>query len=364
MAGAYVTPSIRLKKPLARGDMGSVWLADHQALGSLVAVKFMSDSFLWSRDAIERFHREAAALARIRSPHVVQVFDFGTTKGGLPYIVMELLEGETLQDRLERFGRLPARLTVELVRQVGLALSRAHDLGIVHRDIKPENVFLIDAEHDVFVKVIDFGIASQVGVGAEEVVGTPHFMSPEQMDGHPVDPTADVWALGVVAYYCLTGELPFEGRDLGALSRSARRGPRVPLSSLLVDALPGLELWVAAALEPDPFLRYPDARAALDALDELLRGTELEEAEPRRMSMQQRPHLELDVDDEDFFTTQVMRRLSRRRLASRSISLLAIMGFTAFAVYSLGGHALESQAGVRAALRWILPASIAAGVAE
>ena len=109
MAGAFVTPSIRLDKPLARGGMGSVWRAEHQVLDAPVAVKFMSDGFLSNPEALERFRREAAALACIKSPHVVQVFDFGVTRGGLPYIVMELLEGETLQDRIERYGRLPAR---------------------------------------------------------------------------------------------------------------------------------------------------------------------------------------------------------------------------------------------------------------
>ncbi|NUO52136.1 MAG: serine/threonine protein kinase [Polyangiaceae bacterium] len=353
MAGAFVTPSIRLDKPLARGGMGSVWRAEHQVLDAPVAVKFMSDGFLSNPEALERFRREAAALACIKSPHVVQVFDFGVTRGGLPYIVMELLEGETLQDRIERYGRLPARLTIDLVRQVGIALSKAHDLGIVHRDIKPENVFLIEAEHDIFVKVLDFGIASQIGVGVDEVVGTPHFMAPEQMDGHAVDTSADVWALGVVAYYALTGKLPFEGRDLSALSKSARRGPKKPLSHLLTEAAPGLELWVAAALEPDPFLRYPDARAALDALDELLRGTDLDvDPEPKRHLMQ-RVHYE--TDDDDFFTTLVLKRLSRRRLASRSVAIGAILGFAAFAVYAIGGSQLATQDGVRSALQRILP---------
>lgn len=119
--GAFVTPTIRLVRALARGGMGSVWLAEHLALGAPVAVKFMSEATVESCAARELFQQEAAALAKIRSPHVVQVFDFGVTSASLPYIVMELLEGETLQDRIERFGRLSPRLTVEIVRQLGLA---------------------------------------------------------------------------------------------------------------------------------------------------------------------------------------------------------------------------------------------------
>jgi serine/threonine protein kinase len=250
---------------------------------------------------------------------------------------MELLEGETLQDRIERYGRLSPRLTIEIIRQAGIALARAHDLGIVPRDIKPENVFLVESGAGTFVKLLDFGIASEAGLGADEVVGTPHFMSPEQMDGSAVDPSVDVWALGVMTYYCLTGRLPFIGRDLPALSVASRRGPAIPLAELLTEPVPGLELWIQGAMEPDPFLRYADARTALDALDAMLQGSQLQldRPPPRRTPVPDPPAH--DSEDE-LFTTQEMRGLARRRLASRVAAVAAVMGFAAFGVYAIGGH--------------------------
>ncbi len=347
--GAFVTPTIRLARPLARGGMGSVWLAEHLGLGAPVAVKFMSETTLESRSARDLFQQEAAALARIRSPHVVQVFDFGITPGNLPFIVMELLEGETLQDRIERYGRLSPRLTVEIVRQVGVALSRAHQLGIVHRDIKPENVFLVESGGGPFVKVLDFGIASEVGAATDDVVGTPHFMAPEQMAGAAVGPTADVWSLGVVAYYCLSGRLPFAGRSLGSISASARHGA-APLGGFLSEPMSGFERWIAGALEPDPFFRYADAGTALDALARLLDGTPLElETAPRRRSADPTPSPERDG-------ALVRRRLAQRRLASRLSGTFAIGLAAAFAVFVGWTRPKEALAAARPVLDWVAAA--------
>ena len=345
--GAFVTPTIRLVRALARGGMGSVWLAEHLALGAPVAVKFMSEATVESRAARELFQQEAAALAKIRSPHVVQVFDFGVTSASLPYIVMELLEGETLQDRIERFGRLSPRLTVEIVRQLGLALSRAHELGIVHRDIKPENVFLVDHGAGAFVKLLDFGIASQVGAATDDVAGTPHFMAPEQMAGAAVGPSADVWSLGVVAYYCLSGRLPFAGRSLGSISASARHGA-APLAGYLSEPMLGFERWIAGALEPDPFLRYPDASDALGALTRLLAGTALElEAAPRRRSVE--PSIEA-IEREAVVAS---RRAARRRMASRVGGGLCIALVAFFGAFAAWARPREAVAAARPVIDWL-----------
>src|SRR5262245_31536554 len=186
-AGAMVSPSVRLVRLLGKGGMGSVWVAEHLTLKTLVAVKFMAENFAQSPGAVARFEREAVAAAQIKSPHVVQVFDHGVDESGVPYIVMELMEGEDLAHRLAAVGHLSPMQTAQIVGQVCKALSKAHAAQIVHRDIKADNIFLVQSDDDVFVKVLDFGIAKRhddapsshlTSTGA--VVGTPHTMSPEQ----------------------------------------------------------------------------------------------------------------------------------------------------------------------------------------
>src|SRR5262249_35962901 len=207
----------RLALRLGARALGCVGAAERLALDTLVAVKLMTRDRVRRSDLMVRFQREAQAAARLRSPHVTQVLDYGVTPEGEPYIVMELLEGETLQQRLQRVGHLPFDHVVPLVEQTAKALSRAHQMGIVHRDIKPDNLFLIDVEGDPFVKVLDFGIAKQPQAGVPgvtstgAVLGTPLYMSPEQFDAaKDVDHRADLWALAIVAYQALTGRPPFE----------------------------------------------------------------------------------------------------------------------------------------------------------
>ena len=272
--GAMLSPSIRLFRPLGEGGMGSVWLAEHLALGAPVAVKFLHRSLVQNEACGARFRREALAAARIRSPHVVQILDQGVSDG-LPYIVMELLEGETLEAAIERRGRLTISETAEVVRQVGRVLAKAHDLGIAHRDIKPDNLILIEGEMEPFVKVIDFGIAKSGDdagriTTAGIVMGTPQYMSPEQLAGYDVGAETDLWALGVIAYLCLTGSLPFEGDDMVSVATSMAEDQVAP-PSLLCDDLPrSLDAWFQRIFDPNPNLRFPSARALLAALEAAL----------------------------------------------------------------------------------------------
>jgi serine/threonine-protein kinase len=267
---------LRLFRALGSGGMGSIWLAEHLGLHMPVAVKFLREQLLACEGAVARMRREAAAAARIRSPHVVQIFDLQVTSEGIPYIVMELLEGESLEDHLAWRGHLTLDETAAIVRQVGAALTKAHDLGIVHRDIKPENVFLLDGEREIFVKVLDFGVALDLSdrSGARltidgALVGTPSFMSPEQMIGcEVVGPAADVWALGVVAYRCLTQTLPYSGDSVAAIAIAVDRGPPEPASKYVPDLPPSVDEWLLRMLEPRPERRFRDARAMLEAFEE------------------------------------------------------------------------------------------------
>ncbi|WP_437501332.1 protein kinase domain-containing protein [Sorangium sp. So ce1099] len=272
-----VGPQLRLIRALGQGGMGSVWLAEHTALKTQVAVKFLRDMYVDHPLAVVRLRREAEAAARIQSPHVVRVFDLGFTDQGVPYIVMEHLEGETLQDLVERRRGLSLDETASIVRQIGAALARAHEAGIVHRDIKPENIFLVEGEREPFVKVLDFGIAKNTVEEAERltvtgaIMGTPHFMSPEQMaGGAKVGPHSDLWALGVVAYFCLTGKIPFGGATIAAVAVAIDRGPPPPPSRLVPSVPPAVDAWVLSLLEPDPARRAQSARAVLEALDAAL----------------------------------------------------------------------------------------------
>ena len=186
--GLMIAGKYRLDRPLARGGMGSVWVARHVGLDMPVAIKFMDAAIASLDDAVVRFEREAKLSARIRSPHVVEVLDYGTD-AGRPYIVMELLLGEHLGERLRREGRLWLPDAAAIVLQVAKALRRAHEAGAIHRDLKPANVFLSQVDDDEIVKLLDFGIA-KCGWGDDGevtktgvVLGSPSYMSPEQVRG-------------------------------------------------------------------------------------------------------------------------------------------------------------------------------------
>jgi len=198
--GTLVGSNVRLVRVLGQGGMGSIWVADHLTLQTQVAVKFMTAEVAKNPDGAARFTREASAAAQIKSPHVVQTFDHGLTDEGVPFIVMELLEGEDLSRRIQHDGKMSPEHVAPIVSQVSKALYRAHALGIVHRDIKPENIFLSDVDDELLVKVLDFGIAkrskevgfSMTSTGA--MVGTPYYMSPEQvMSAKNVDLRSDLW---------------------------------------------------------------------------------------------------------------------------------------------------------------------------
>ncbi|MBI4705015.1 MAG: protein kinase, partial [Deltaproteobacteria bacterium] len=265
--GSQITDSLRLVKPLGRGAMGSVWVADHLALDTQVAVKFIAAGRDDGESSGVRFAREASLAAKIGSPHVVRIFDHGLTADRTPYIVMELLGGESLAARLERSGRLGLREVGLLVSQVAEALASAHALGIVHRDIKPANLFLLKTGYELFVKVLDFGVAKQAGHGplrelteSGAIVGTPHYMSPEMLlDSRAVDRRADLWALAVVAYRAVAGRLPFEGDSLPALAIAINEGAFEPPSVLAGGVPAELDAWFKRALCRDPELRFASA---------------------------------------------------------------------------------------------------------
>jgi serine/threonine-protein kinase len=254
--------------------MGSVWIAEHLTLHTNVVVKFMAVDIAATADGAARFAREASAAAAVKSPHVVQVFDHGVTPDGDAYIVMELLEGRNLATYLEAHGPMSLREAATVIAQVAKALGRAHQVGVVHRDIKPDNVFLCDVEGgELFVKLLDFGIAKRdehavksAATTTGAVVGTPYYMSPEQIVGDKdIDARTDIWSLGVVAYEAMTGRRPFEGATVGAITLAIHTATR-RVSEFLPTAPPAVDEWFSRACARDPKERFQTARDLAQAL--------------------------------------------------------------------------------------------------
>jgi protein kinase-like protein len=266
----------RLIRQLGQGGMGSVWLAEHLSLRSPVAIKLIEPSIATNPEALARFLREAQAAASLRSPHVVQILDHGVD-GNVPFIAMELLEGESLASRLLRVGRLAPAETAKLMTQVARAMARAHEAGIVHRDLKPDNIYIVHNDEEELAKVLDFGVAKSslhgLGLGvssgtqAGAMLGTPYYMSPEQAQGRAVDPRSDIWALGVIAWECLLGTRPFDADSLGSLLLAICAHP-LPVPSQVGLVPPGFDAWFARACAREPAQRF---QAVKDASGELRR---------------------------------------------------------------------------------------------
>ncbi len=273
-AGMLVGGKYRIEKLIGRGGMGSVWSAVHTSLGQRVAVKLIAKRYAASREARHRFDLEAKAVAQLRSRYVVQVYDHGETDDGTPYIVMELLEGESLDARLSR-GPLPLAAALPILDQVARALGRAHALGMVHRDLKPENVFLTlspDGDGEI-AKVLDFGIVKirgHEGVGSSTrtgaVLGTPLYMSPEQARGlKTVDHRTDLYSLGMVAYAMLTGQPAFTGESLGDLLVAICTGPLPQIRALAHWLPPALDGWFQKACAREPADRFASVEEMITA---------------------------------------------------------------------------------------------------
>jgi eukaryotic-like serine/threonine-protein kinase len=280
-AGMMVTPSVRLLRPLGEGGMGTIWVADHLALRTQVVVKFIAKDLKSSKEALDRFSREAAAAAQVKSPHVVQTHDYGVDPDGVPYIIMELLEGQDLGGHLDQVGKLRPELVLEIVIQLARALDRAHERGIVHRDIKPGNIFLCDGgSGEVFVKLLDFGIAKGVespsidsNTKTGSMIGSPFYMSPEQILGSKsIDHRSDLWSVGIVVFEALTGSKPFDAETMGGLAIKIHSEP-LPLPTAIEPTLPpAVDAWFLRACSRNVEERFRSAKEMAEGLAGALGG--------------------------------------------------------------------------------------------
>ncbi len=274
--GAY-----KILRQIGEGGMGSVWLAEHAMLERRAAIKMLHASVSGQPDTMARFFNEAKAAAAIQDPGIVQIFDFGYHTDGRAYIVMELLEGESLEGRLQRLGRLPLGNALRVVRQVASSLGAAHARGIVHRDLKPDNIFLVrDAEVQggERAKVLDFGIAKIADASGMKtsplvVIGTPSFMSPEQCrGGGQVDARSDVYSLGCLLFMLLTGRAPFVGAGPGDIIAMHLREPPPAPSSLVPELPRGVDALVLRCMEKEPSRRYSSGSEIAEVLEALSAG--------------------------------------------------------------------------------------------
>jgi serine/threonine protein kinase len=268
----------RALEVLGQGAMGEVFLAENVALENRVVVKLIKAKLATDAAALDRMRLEAQAAARVSHPNVIGVLDFSTTSAGLPFLVMEYLRGHTLQREVSQRGALPIAEAVDLTLQLLSGLSAVHDLGVVHRDIKPANIFLCGTTPRV-LKILDFGIAKVTATTANSPaplalptaegvsVGTPRFLAPEQALGYRIGPTADIYAVGVLLFWMLTGRDPFHDRKETLDLMKAHLLEPPPLASSVNPAVPPeLDRVIDKALSKKPEDRYQTATEFLEAL--------------------------------------------------------------------------------------------------
>lgn len=275
MSGRILDGRYQIEMRVGEGGMAYVYRARDRESGRLVAVKVLMARLVGDQEAVGRLRREAQVAMRLEHPNVCGILAFGQA-GGLPYLVMPFLEGETLSRRETRHGPMPQALAVSLLRQLCLGLQHAHDAGVLHRDLKPENVMLVPGTHpgEERAVVMDFGLAKESVVGPEVmkltatgvVLGTPEFMSPEQIRGKPIDSRSDVFALGVLGFELLSGRLPFEGTTAQETMLAHLTGQPLRLRQVNPKVSARLERVIAQAMAHKPETRFQSMAELEEAL--------------------------------------------------------------------------------------------------
>jgi serine/threonine protein kinase len=356
LVGQVLADRYHVVRKLGEGGMGQVYLAQHVKMGRKSAIKVMSPSMAHDPEAVARFNREASNASRISHPNVCAIYDFGETPDGLIYLAMEFVEGEPLTDVLRREQTLSLDRAVRIFVQVADALQAAHDLGIVHRDLKPDNVMLARRrDGSDIVKVVDFGIAKAVGGDDTQkvtktglVVGTPEFMSPEQLAGDKVDGRSDTYSLALVLFKMLTGKLPFEAETVQETMIKRLTDEPLTLAEARPDLAfpPGLQGAIDVALARTPVERYQSAAKFANDLAELV-GVQRGRTSPF-------PSTRADGEDQTQPLDSGPAGAHRRPAATRKRSLVPVIvgsvlvlgaGGAAVLVFGGGSQGAGSQTG-------------------
>jgi serine/threonine protein kinase len=348
-AGTILQGTYRIVSSLAEGGFGEVYLAAHTRLPGRYAVKVLHRNLVRNGEALTRFRQEAEITSTLRHPHIVQVFDFNVAPSGVPYLVMELLEGQLLTHRILEAGALDPHTAVAIVAQIAHALHAAHARGVVHRDLKPDNVMLLssDGMRD-FVKVMDFGISQaswrpRLG-DPDHIAGTPQYMPPEQACGlhDQIDHRSDQFSLAAIAYTMLTGREPFWGEDMVAiLHQVVESNPPLP-SQLLPTLSPAIDAVIMRGLAKQSADRYPNTLAFAAALRAAIEGVAVET--PGETAAADTPHVTVTSDftppplsstsmtTVPGYVTQRLIRRTRRRIYKlpRRLAMAALVGAALF----------------------------------
>jgi tRNA A-37 threonylcarbamoyl transferase component Bud32 len=333
-AGASLDDKYRVVRHISSGGMGAVYEVEHRGLGKRLAAKLLKPELSKRADLLERFRREARAASAIGHEHIIEVTDLGQTAHKVPFLIMELLSGQTLSALCKAERRLEPARAVHIARQILSALDAAHARGIVHRDLKPENVFLIQRGGDPdFVKLLDFGIVKLLDENEEleltragQVVGTPTYMAPEQARGEKnVDGRADLYGVGAILYRMVTGQRPYTAPNFNALLFAIAQGQLVRPRKLEPGVSPHLEAAILRAMAIDPRARFQTAAEFDEALDEDDRTRERSAADAARAGWAARRAQEGGDEDEaassgNWQSRTMMGETPRPARISRAIS--------------------------------------------
>jgi len=332
----------RIVQPLGNGGMAEVYLAHDAILDRDVALKVMSGRYAGDEEFVERFKREAQSAAALSHPNIVSIFDRGTSEDGTYYIAMEYLPGGTLKDRITKRGALPPRTAAAVALQIAEALCAAHERGVIHRDIKPHNILITESGD---VKVTDFGIAraasSSTMTRTGSILGTAHYISPEQAMGEPVGPASDLYSLGVVLYEMLTGELPFDAETPLGIAMKHVSGYLRPPKEVNPQVPEGINAITVRLLAKDPLDRYSSDAELIEDLERFLAGLEPSDATTEMMTRMMPPAAGTRVGSPPP-PTKVSRSGGKRRRGALPL-ILALVALLLLAPLAWAGYDLLQE---------------------